>query len=212
MNYSSISNFGSNAKSPVNNPLTYCIMNNMDQRFLHGGHADTLGQHSKSCQLFLSEYCANKWDGFCELASKNTSIHYPNNAQSCTNTGDTACRNMTAGESLIYNTAAVKYLIKMHNAHKKFEPFDPTVPTSPMISYWVSDNCAAGVPEYAVDPKVIDKDIVMNKILAKPIIALNILINIYNTMKRYGTLSKLKGTKLGAFYNSHPYFKSKGGV
>lgn len=214
-NYASIAKFGSNADSPVNNPLTYCIGNNMDQRFLHGGNADIYGQHSRPCQLFLSEYCANKWDDFCELASKNTNTDYPDQYQGCTNAGVVACRGLNAGEALIHNTAARKYLIKMHNAHKKYEPFDPTVPTSPMISYWVSDNCSyanAGVPEYAVDPAKIDNDIVMNKILAKPIIAFEILINIYNTMKRYGTLSKLKGTKLGMYFDTAPYFKSKGGV
>jgi hypothetical protein len=215
MNYSSISDFGSNAYSPVNNPLTYCLNDNMDQRFLHGGQADTLGQHSKSCQLFMSEYCSDKWDSFCEVASRNTNVTYPNQAEECTNTGDIACRGMNAGEALVRNTAARKYLIKMHNAHKKYQPFDPTVATSPMISYWVSNNCSyanTGIPEYSVDPSKIDSDVVMDKILRKPIIAMNILINIYNTMKRHGTLSGLKGTKLGHFYSIHPYFKAKGGV
>lgn len=213
--YKSVSSFGSNVYSPVNNPLTYCINDTMNQRFLHGSHSDTLGQHSKSCQLFMSDYCADKWDAFCELASKNQSVHYPNNAEDCTNSGDIACRDMNAGEALIHNTASRKYLIKMHNAHKKYQPFDPTVPCSPMISYWVSDTCSyanSGVPEYAVNPKEIDDDPVMNKILNKPIIAMNILINIYNTMKRYNTLSGLKGTKLGNFYEKHPYFKNKGGI
>jgi len=215
MNYSNISDFGSNAYSAVNNPLTYCMGNTMDQRFMHGGHSDTYGQHSRPCQLFMSEYCADKWDDFCEVASKNMNTYYPDQYEGCTLGGGVACRGLTAGEALIHNTAARKYLIKMHGAHKKYEPFDPTVPTSPMISYWVSDNCSysnVGVPEYGVDPKNIDNDPVMDKILEKPIIAFNILINIYNTMKRKGTLNQLKGTKLSHFYNTHEYFKSKGGL
>ena len=74
--------------------------------------------------------------------------------------------------------------------------------------------CDAGIPEYAVNPLTIDTDIVMNKILMNPTIATNILINIYNTMKRRGTLSGLKNTKLGNFYNTrafNSYFVSKGG-
>ena len=215
MNYSSISDFGSNAYSPINNPLTYCVNNTMDQRFLHGGHSDILGQHSRPCQLFMSEYCADKWYAFCEIASHNKSKSYPNNIENCTDSGNISYRDITAGDTLIYNTASRKYLVKMLNAYKKYEPFDPTVPTSPMISYWVSNNCSnaiSGVSEYAVDPDKIDDDIVMDKILMNPIIAMNILINIYNTMKRYGTLSKLKTTKLGRFYNTHPYFKAKGGL
>lgn len=213
--YANVSDFGPNTYSPVNNPLTYCINDTIDQRFMHGSHSDTYGQHSRPCQLFLSQYCADKWDGFCEYASKNTSTHYPDQYQACGGAGVVACRGLTAGEALIHNTAARKYLVKMYNGRQKYEPFDPTVPNSPMISYWVSDNCSysnATVPEYGVDAKTIDNDIVMDKILAKPIIAMNILINIYNSMKRKGNLTTLKGTKLGKFYSEHPYFKTKGGI
>jgi hypothetical protein len=52
----------------------------------------------------------------------------------------------------------------------------------------------------------------MDKILDKPDIAINILINIYNTMKRKNKLSLLKNTKLGTFYQSQPYFIQKGGI
>ena len=50
------------------------------------------------------------------------------------------------------------------------------------------------------------------KYLNKPDIAINILINIYNTMKRKNKLSLLKNTKLGTFYQSQPYFIQKGGI
>lgn len=208
--YKSVSDFGSKEYSPINNPLTYCIGNNMDQRFLHGGNADTYGNSSRQCQLFMADYCASGWDDFCEIESKNTNRSYPSHIQGCIDIGE-SCGG-TAGESLIANTASRKYLVKMHHAHENYEPFDPTVANSPMIRYWVNDCGRYGVPEYAVDPEKIDQDVVMDKILEDPKIAMNILINIYNTMKRYGTLSKLRKTKLGQFYNWHPYFKSKGGV
>lgn len=215
--YKTVSSFGNKTVSPVNNPLTYCIGNNMDQRFLHGSHADTYGQNSRSCQLFLSEYCADKWDGFCEIASKNGSVSFPNQAQflGCNSAGIVGVQELTAGESLVHSTASRKYLSKMINGVKNYEPFDPTVPNSPLISYWTTTECSnyrGKIPVYEVDAKKIDNDIVMNKILQKPVIAMDILINIYNTMKRKGTLSTLNGTKLGKFYNSFNYFVSKGGV
>jgi len=137
--------------------------------------------------------------------------------QCCLLKGDVACRGLCAGQVLIRNTAARKYLVKMHGATKKYEPFDPNVATSPLISYWVPDNgCptnnSCSVPVYAVDSKTIDKDPVMDKLLANTKIAPIILINIYNSMKRMGTLSTLKGTKLGWFYNHNHYFIEKGGV
>lgn len=209
--YKNISSFGSQTQqSLVNHPLTYCLGDSMDQRFLHGSNADIYGQNSRHCQLFLSQYCADNWDSFCEDASKNNSIQYPNQI------GNGTYEYLTAGENLIQTTAERKYLVKMHGAYKKYEPFDPNVPTSPMISYWVNNNCSSscevGIPEYAVDPKKIDDDIVMDKILQNPNIAKKILINIYNTMKRYDTLKELENTKLGRFYNSHPYFIQKGGL
>ena len=196
--YRCISNFGSNEYSPVDNPLTYCMNDNIDQRFLHGGNSDIYGQNSKPCQQFLSEYCSQHWDGFCEYASKNTDKSWPNNLKSC-NVNLPYVEDLTAGDALIRNTAAAKYLVQMLNCEKKFEPFDPTVANSPMISYFDGTNCT---PVYAVDPKTVDQDVVMDKILSNPIIALDILINIYNTMKREKTLKTLAPTKLGKFYQS----------
>ena len=209
--YRSINSLGPNEQSEVNNPLTYCINNTIDNRFLHGGNQDIYGQHSKPCQAYLSDYCANKWDGFCEYASQNDSVSYPNNLDSCGS--DVACRGLNAGEVLIRNTASKKYLKEMGNCVQKFEPFDPTVASSPMISYWTPGTCNTYsntcIPVYAVDPASIDSDVVMDKILSKPIIALDILINIFNTMTREGTINKLSNTKLGKFYAENSYFRDK---
>lgn len=201
--YKYVSDFGSN-ESPANHPLTYCIGTNMNQQFLHGGNP--YGSESKHCQSFMADYCASGWDGFCEYESMNQDTAL------MPNTGGKPLVNNTAGKLLIANTAARKYLINMHHATEKYEPFDPTVANSPLIRYWVNTGSESPTPEYAVDPSVIDKDVLMDKILEDPNVAFNILTNIYNTMKRKDTLKFLKGTKLGAFYNSHPFFKERGGV
>ena len=212
-NYARIQNFGSSGgNASVDNPLTYSLNDTIDQRFIHGNDIGFVtGQHSKNSQSFLSEYCAQNFDGFCQLASQNQSISWPNNIASCNSGGGVACAGLTAGEILIQNTAAKKYLISMANCIQKFEPFDPTVADSPMISTWESDQCTGGgcVPSYAVDPTQIDNDIVMNKILSKPVIAIDILINIYNTMTRDGSISKLSNTKLGKFYAENLHFFKK---
>jgi len=199
--YTSISNLGSKGPSAVNNPITYCINDTIDPYFLHGD--DFLnhgGQNCGQCQFFLSDYCAQGWDGYCELASKNIQQRFPNYMHPNTT-------NLTAGEILIYNTASRKYLIKMAGGKKVFEPFDPTVADSPMISRWEQDEQSpiSMRPYYAVDPRTIDDDIVMDKILMKPSIAENILINIYHTMKSQGTLHHLYHTKLGKFFNMNKH-------
>jgi hypothetical protein len=217
-NYSSISQLGSNTYSPSENPLTYCLGANIDNEFMHGSSAASIiGQHSKACQAYLSDYCSkNPWDAFCEFASKNTSRNYPNQLEYCQATQSfTDSKSLTSGEILVHNTAKKKYLKSMGNCKKKYEPFDPTVANSPLISYWVNDSqsySSTCVPIYGVDSTKIDNDPVMNKILNKPIIGIDILINIYNTKKREGTLKELSDTRLGKFYRQTPYFKSRGGL
>ena len=200
--YKNIKNFGKNMKpSDSSNPLTYCINSNIDQRFLHGADANYYGQHSKSCQSFLADYCAQGWDSFCENAAQNVNISYPNHLEF-------GIPNMSAGDILIRNTAIRKYLKNMDgNCIRKFEPFDPQVAESPLIYFWDSE-C---VPSFLVDSRIIDQDPVMNKLLQNPRIGLDILINIHNTMYKEGTLHTLKGTKLGGFlqlYKSNMMRKS----
>ena len=201
--YSSISNFGGSGRlSAVNNPITYCINDTIDPYFLHGRtFLNNGGQHSSQCQWFLSDYCAQGWDNYCELASKNTQKRFPNAMDLC---GQKSSADLTAGEILIRNTASRKYLVKMIAGKKSFEPFDPTVADSPMISKWSRDGYnypdLKMAPVYAVDPQTIDNDIVMNKILMKPLIAEDILQNIYQSMKKQGALAQLNDTRLGKFY------------
>ena len=204
--YKSITKFGKMAPSAINNPITYCINDTIDPYFLHGrDYLNNGGQDCAPCQWFLSDYCAQGWDGYCELASKNTQIRFG----SVMNFNDVNHNlEMTSGEILIRNTAIRKYLIEMKGGKKIFEPFDPTVADSPMVSKWVPDGNYLGIPMtpvYSVDPPTIDTDAVMNKILMKPAIAKDVLIGIYKTTKARGQLNQLKNTNLGKFFglNKH---------
>jgi hypothetical protein len=216
MNYSTISKIGPNISQPVNNPLSYCLNNQIEQGFLHGPSAFTLGENSKECQIFLSEYCSAGWDNYCETASQNSNRSFPNQMPaSCQSSPpEVNGHRTTQGEMLIYNTASRKYLVHMYGGELVSEQFDPNVATSPMISYYSPNYTISSsmVPVYAVNPAIIDNDHVMDKLLMNPAIAPNILINIYNTMKKNNTLSQLHGTKLGTFYNIVPFFRNMGGL
>lgn len=212
MSYASITNFGPSVEdSAVNNPLTYCMTTNLDNSFVHTA-GKRKGNDSKSCQMFMSDYCANKWDNVCEYASQNTDSYYPNGISSCMKNIKGACiatglgNQFTQGDILVRNTAAKKYLTQMSaNCELKYEPFDPLVASSPMIRYF-EPSCNSGcVPVYEVDPNQIDHDPVMNKILQNPLIAMDILINIYNTAKRLGKFDALKNTKLYRFFITAPF-------
>lgn len=204
--YSKIINFGPSTHSAVNNPLTYCLNQTIDSKFLHGSVGDLYGQNSKHCQIFMSDYCANKWDGYCEYASMNTNIQYPNTLQECDDPSEAVCQGLNAGEILIHNTAKKKYRTAS-TRQQKCEPFDPTVASSPMVCYDIAScGYTTGVDQYDIlHPDSIDSDIVMNKILAKPQIAIGILVNIFNTMRRKNTLHTLSNTKLGNFFKSRHF-------
>lgn len=207
--YKCISTFGAGAANvPVNNPLTYCLGQTLGSEFTHGTIGETIGgANGKHCQAYLAQYCASNWDNICEYKSRETSTLYPNNLQTCGAAGEIACKDLTAGEILIQNTATRKYVVELGGSCGiKYEPFDPTVAASPLVAFWGggchtqgNDGC---VPVYAVDPSKIDADPVMNKILNKPIIAWSLLVNIYNTAKRKGTLQGLKGTRIYGFFMS----------
>lgn len=207
--YKYISSFGQPAANNIlNNPLTYCTLQTVSTGFLHGGIGETIsGKYGQNCQSFMSSYCARPggWDNICEFASQDTNTSFPNNLSTC-GENEVVARNMTAGEVLIRNTAARKYLAEMIGGCKmQYQPFDPTVASSPLVGFWEGNsNC---IPVYEVDPSKIDNDPVMNKILMKPIIAWGILVNIYNTAVRKNTLNTLKGTKLYNLFQTAPFQK-----
>jgi len=212
MSYANIIDFGPSVENePNNNPLAYCMTTDLNNSFIHTA-GKKRGPYSKSCQMFMSDYCAANWDGACEYASANTNSNYPNTISQCNVNTQGAClgtglgSQFTHGDMLVRNTAAKKYLSKISSSCcRKYEPFDPQVPTSPMISYFESDCRSKCIPIYEVDPKTIDNDPVMNKILYNPLIAIDILINIYNSAKRLGKLDELKDTKLYRFFITAPF-------
>lgn len=201
--YMNINRFGPNSYTPENNPLSFALPSGPGQKFLHGSSAAMVdGPYSKASQIYMSSYCSDKWDTACQLALLDGNQSFPNQVLSFEITPTTP---LTSGEILLRNTASQKYLRDMiGNWRKEFQPFDPTIASSPLIAEYVSVDGNPIVPVYAVNPETIDDDPVMDRILVNPQrIAPNLLFNIYNTLKRDGTLAKLQGTKLGKFYQEN---------
>lgn len=218
MNYKSLSKIGNINEYDKNNPITYCLFDNIDSGFNHDSIGlDNCNKYSRSCQSYMSDFCSKnsqnrKLHPFCEFLSRDERKDIPNSL-SIFNSPNLTYGHLTFGDTLIQNTASKKYLSEMlGSCELKHEQFDPTVVNSPYISYWVGKGHIQGnetcIPVYEVNHKEIDNDPIMNKILERPYIAWNILVNIYNTAIRKNKLNILKGTKLYNFFHSQ-YFQKK---
>lgn len=206
--YTNISNFGNtNPNLSTNDPLTYCLVSELESGFLHGGiGSNMLNKNSKSCQMYTGNYCATNWDDKCEFLYKDTEV----NLQNMSNPNCNQLMKeiiLTKGDVLLRNTADRKYLIGMsNNCSLVYEPFDPTVASSPLISWW-KPLCPTSpcISKYSVNAQGLDNDPVMNIMISKPIIVIDILINIYNTMKSENTYNNIIGTKLYNFFESQQF-------
>jgi hypothetical protein len=203
--YAKIKQIGKVDNSYMSDPLSYCVTSDLDNSFNHTA-GQKLGPYSAPCQMFMSDYCAKNWDGICEYASRNINSNYPNpminSAPLVPNIGP----NPTQGENLIRNTAMKKYLSQLsNNCTIDYEVFDPQVASSPLVGRIASKTKMTGaecIPVFEVNPDTIDSDIVMDKLLARPGVGMDILANIYNNAKAKGTLDRLKNTKLYRFFMS----------
>jgi len=196
--YRNIRYFGASAgDSEINNPISYCMNSEVTNGFLHGSSSNNVELDSPNCQHFMAQYCAQGWDPYCEAASMRTEV-FPQNELLYSSQTPLIYRPST-GEMLLRNTLAKKYLAGVQNGKLVYEPFDATVATSPMLEKWVR-NGGTPIFIYDVDPSTIDSCPIMNRILANPNIANDILQSIYNTRKQNGNLNLLKNTFLGTFY------------
>ena len=200
MSYVKISEFGKAAAyAPVNNPLSYGLSGGMDNLFMHG--SKNIDSNSLEFQTYAAEYCAKGFDNYCKvMTGNNTPQYFPNLVHGCTGRRNTMPEQMTQGDVILLNTARVKYLMKMRNSVANRIPFDPTVAASPLITVYTGEYM---IPEYSI-PKGhdVDNDPVMQRLLNKPMLGLEQLLNIYSNMKSQKRLGELKGTKLGMFYDN----------
>lgn len=201
-NYACISTFGQNLCT-VDDPLSYCLTQSMDNYFNHSPTGVTYGPYSSPCQAYMAERCSKNWDAFCEYYyQKHATQQYPNTAQNCNRSNQLLTFGITVGESLLGNAASRRFC-QFPDCKVKKEPFDPNVANSPWITYYEGCNCSGGAchPICSVDPAAINTDLVMNKCLDNPMACYDTLVNICNTSRRNGT--DLSGTRIGEFCQNY---------
>ncbi|NDB36068.1 MAG: hypothetical protein EB023_12175 [Flavobacteriia bacterium] len=226
--YRQISDFAPDIDNQYSaDPLFYCTTDGLDSQFLHGAQGRIFGRYNKHCSEFLSTRCAKNWDDVCEAISHDRETRYPDLsgplASYTGQKGGNVC--LPYGEQLVRDSAIKKYKSMTLDCNLQCEPFDPTVANSPMICFETRTNCTVGSgiaqtciggseggicePIYTITPeqaRVLDTDPVMNRILNKPEIALDLLENIYKTLEKNKQLNIIQNTRLAKFYQylGHP--------
>lgn len=218
--YTSIGNFGNSQKFPSADPLAMVVSSDLGAGFQSTLGGGILSPDGEQAQKFAALYCAREWNGTCEVLSYNTNRSLPNHMGNCDGPNG-ACwgsgigNAITKGQALIRNAAKEKYLKAVSpNCVAEYQPFNPVVADSPLMRTWVprGGQCNSGQCDgaysgackfiYGVNPATIDNDVLMDKILAQPYIAIDILVNMYNHAVRSGEIHKLRHTKLGRYFAS----------
>jgi hypothetical protein len=86
-NYSSLKSFAnrqdkcgngcSNNLTTRDNPLYACLNTGVNVMFDLAPHGYSVSPKCRECQLYMTQYCANKWDGYCDHYEKlNPNIRY----------------------------------------------------------------------------------------------------------------------------------------
>lgn len=208
--YKKIINFGDVVPK---NPLEVCFGDTVDNKFQSGVLADThSGQGSRNCQLLLADYCGNTWDGYCEAASYNTSLRYPNQVLGCYSIMpgyDVDSINLPLGQQLIRN-AAVKRFCIFPTSVKRCQPFNPTDPKSPLVCFESNDTITSPYENRLYceikDFSELDQDPLFNKMLQQPDCCIDIILHIYQKAKNSGKLEDLMKTNFGKFVNNNPQY------
>ena len=162
-NYKQIQRFGQN-NYPDTDPLTYCMENNLGNRFVHGSNTMQYGPDCKECQVFMAQRCANKWDGHCDTFYNTKKHRTPNLVN---NPLYDCASSDRSNDILLHNAAFYKYC-KIPNENIQYVPFDPNVANSPLIAQ-PNDQYANAICQ--LPPNMVSNltnDPVMNYILTKP--------------------------------------------
>ena len=138
MSYATYFNFGqstnNNIKSPndTSNPLTYCMLQTSNSKFIHGSTAAQYTPQCPECQTYMKEIAAgmhgyNIWNDYCEAYSQlNTDTSWPNssaiNTQAFSIYNSSTKDKNTVGDNLIRNALEL-YCVKYSGYSFQHIPF-----------------------------------------------------------------------------------------
>lgn len=221
MSYPKFIDFGKGlnkqVEEPTNssNPLTYCTFPTLNAQFVHGSTSANLlyTPYSPNCQSFMTDYCSENFDGFCEAYSViNVDRTWPNNAGV-----DTVAQKYansfqgffpTVGENMIRNVVH-RYFVLFPSSQISYQQFDPNVANSPIISYQDPYVTETSIVINLSNPEIINNDKKVKLMLSNARPCFDVLARIYLAIMRDESNINIAGTELEQFFlkNSELFLK-----
>jgi hypothetical protein len=206
--YARIATFGQLNPVLRTDPVGYSIYKDIDSSFDIGPTSRLFGPEQPNSQLYMAEKCAKEWDGACELLSRN------NDGTKC-NAGKIESPlfktpsppGMTIGDFLVENSAVLKFC-DMSSCKMTHESYNPMDPSSPYVTSYTGDGYTECLP-VCRPPSNPDADLVLNKVLNKPHLHVDLLVNMYRNVSKEER-SKYVNTRLGMIFGVlDAYFNKK---
>jgi len=200
--YVQISKFGTTLNPKLSiDPVAASIYKDPDASFDIGATAYLYGPARVKSQLYMAEKCSKNWDGACEFLSRNQDTSKPNTGKIASPLFTTVQPpgKETIGDYLVEN-ASVRRFCDLSSCAITQEPFDPTNPNS----VWVSSyGCCGDSPclPVCLPPENPDEDLLLNKVLDKPDLHIDLLVNMYKNVNKNGTRENYRNTRVGHIFN-----------
>lgn len=206
--YVQISKFGKLNPVLTVDPVASSIYKDPDSSFDEGELSVLYGPRTRNSQLYMAERCSKNWDGACEYLSRNMDDTSTNAAKipSALFPTNYIPGKQTIGDILVENSA-VRRFCDLSSCSIQAEPYDPTNPNS----VWVkSYGCCGYEPclPVCMPPDNPDSDILLNKVLDKPDLHIDLLVNMYKNVMKNNLRPKYVNTRIGNIFNIFDvYFK-----
>lgn len=200
--YAQISKFG-NSLNPVLtlDPVASSIYKDPDSSFDIGDTAYLYGPEKESSQLYMAEKCSKNWDGACEFLSRNNDNTKCNVGKISSPLFQTmyAPGKQTIGDFLVENSGVRKFC-DLSTCNMTQEPYDYQNPNSPWVTRYGCYSDKKCLP-VCLPPSNPDTDILLNKVLDKPDLHIDLLINMYKNVIKNGTREQYRNTRIGNIFN-----------
>jgi len=200
--YVQISRFG-NKLNPILklDPVGSSIYKDVDSNFDIGDSANMYGPTRKNSQLYMAEKCSKNWDGACEFLSRNIDDTHCNQGKISSPLFMTQYQpgKQTIGDFLVEN-ASVRRFCDLSSCTLTQEPYDYNNPNSPWVTSYGCNGVNQCMPMCLPPPKP-DEDILLNKVLDKPHLHVDLLVNMYKNVMSNGSRDVYKNTRIEQIFN-----------